>query len=88
MAGKKQEELLEDIVLSPDPRLEEECAPLTEEEIVSPETKKLAERMLDDMYAADGCGLAAPANALQTGPETSCSLFLSLSSKTCQFRLL
>ena len=42
MASKKQEELLEDIVLSPDPRLEEECAPLTEEEIVSPETKKLA----------------------------------------------
>ena len=60
MASKKQEELLEDIVLSPDPRLEEECAPLTEEEIVSPETKKLAERMLDDMYAADGCGLAGP----------------------------
>ena len=60
MASKKQEELLEDIVLSPDPRLEEECAPLTEEEIVSPETTKLAERMLDDMYAADGCGLAGP----------------------------
>ncbi|MBQ6491781.1 MAG: peptide deformylase [Atopobiaceae bacterium] len=46
-----------DIVLSPDPRLKEECAPITE---ITPEVRALAERMLEDMYAADGCGLAAP----------------------------
>ena len=48
---------LEDIVLSPDPRLKQECAPIDE---ITPEIRALAERMLDDMYAADGCGLAAP----------------------------
>ena len=47
----------EDIVLSPDPRLKQECAPITE---ITPQVRELAERMLEDMYAADGCGLAAP----------------------------
>ena len=60
MAERTRDEELEDIVLSPDPRLEKECAPLTKEEIVSEETRKCAERMLEDMYAADGCGLAGP----------------------------
>ncbi|MBR3383706.1 MAG: peptide deformylase [Atopobiaceae bacterium] len=48
---------IDDIVLSPDPRLKQECAPITE---ITPEVRDLAERMLEDMYAADGCGLAAP----------------------------
>lgn len=47
----------EDIVLSPDPRLKEMCAPVEE---ITDDIKKLARRMLKDMYAADGCGLAAP----------------------------
>ena len=48
---------LEDIVLSPDPRLSKECAPV---EAITPEIRELAARMLDDMYASEGCGLAAP----------------------------
>lgn len=48
---------IDDIVLSPDPRLRQECAPV---EKVDARIKKLAKRMLKDMYAADGCGLAAP----------------------------
>ena len=48
---------LEDIVLSPDSRLSEECEPI---ETIDAEVKKLAKRMLRDMYAADGCGLAGP----------------------------
>ena len=48
---------LEDIVLSPDPRLSQECAPIDE---ITPEIRALAKRMLEDMYATDGCGLAAP----------------------------
>ena len=48
---------LEDIVLSPDPRLSKECAPIEE---VTPEIRALSERMLRDMYATEGCGLAAP----------------------------
>ena len=46
-----------DIVISPDPRLKEICAPIEE---ITPEIVGLAERMLDDMYEANGCGLAAP----------------------------
>ena len=46
-----------DIVLSPDDRLKTECAPI---EKIDDGVKKLAKRMLKDMYAADGCGLAAP----------------------------
>lgn len=48
---------LDDIVLSPDPRLSQECAPVDQ---ITPQLRALARRMLDDMYAADGCGLAAP----------------------------
>lgn len=48
---------IDDIVLSPDPVLKQECAPIDE---ITPEIRELAERMLDDMYAANGCGLAAP----------------------------
>ena len=47
----------EDIVLSPDPRLKQQCAPIEE---VDASVRRLAKRMLKDMYAADGCGLAAP----------------------------
>ena len=45
---------LENIVLSPDPRLSEECAPIEE---IDDEVRALAKRMLKVMYAADGCGL-------------------------------
>lgn len=48
---------LEDIVVAPDDRLKTECAPVEE---ITPEIRALAERMLEDMYATEGCGLAAP----------------------------
>ena len=47
----------EDIVIAPDERLFTECAPIEE---VTDEVRELSERMLRDMYATDGCGLAAP----------------------------
>lgn len=46
-----------DIVIAPDDRLKTECAPI---EDITPEIRELAERMLRDMYATEGCGLAAP----------------------------
>lgn len=48
---------IDDIVLSPDPRLKTVCEPIT---TIDDNVRKLAKRMLRDMYAADGCGLAAP----------------------------
>lgn len=48
---------IDDIVLSPDERLKTECAPI---KTIDADVRKLAKRMLKDMYAADGCGLAAP----------------------------
>lgn len=47
----------DDIVLAPDNRLKTECVPI---EKIDDEVRALAERMLDDMYATEGCGLAAP----------------------------
>ncbi len=47
----------DDIVLYPGEVLGEECAPI---DVIDAETKRLANRMLKTMYAADGCGLAAP----------------------------
>lgn len=46
-----------DIVLSPDPRLRQECAPIEE---ITPQIEQLAQRMKDEMFANGGCGLAAP----------------------------
>ena len=46
-----------DILLTPDPRLSQVCEPVTE---INADIRKLAKRMLKDMYEADGCGLAAP----------------------------
>ena len=51
------ESLLDDIVLTPDPRLRTECAPIG---VIDDAVRALAERMLADMYASGGCGLAAP----------------------------
>lgn len=48
---------IEDIVVAPDKRLKTECAEIEE---ITPEIRALAERMAQDMYATDGCGLAAP----------------------------
>ena len=48
---------IEDIVVAPDDRLKAECAPI---EKIDAHVKQLAKQMLKDMYAADGCGLAAP----------------------------
>lgn len=48
---------LDDIVLAPNEKLQTECAPI---ERIDGDVKRLAKRMLRDMYAADGCGLAAP----------------------------
>ena len=45
------------IVLSPDPRLSQECAEIEE---ITPETCALAERMKRIMFEDGGCGLAAP----------------------------
>lgn len=55
----RKEKLLNDIVVSPDERLQQECS-LIDVANIGRETKKVAKRMLDDMYAADGCGLAGP----------------------------
>ena len=48
---------LEDIVLAPNECLKTECAPIDK---IDGKVRQLAKRMLKDMYAADGCGLAAP----------------------------
>ncbi|MBM6682474.1 peptide deformylase [Collinsella intestinalis] len=48
---------MNDIVISPDPRLRQECAPVEE---VTPELRELVERMKRDMFESEGCGLAAP----------------------------
>ncbi|MGN0286522.1 MAG: peptide deformylase [Atopobiaceae bacterium] len=48
---------LKDIVVGPDDRLKTECTPIDQ---IDDNVRKLAKRMLRDMYAADGCGLAAP----------------------------
>ena len=48
---------IDDIVLTPDPRLSQMCAPI---EKIDGKVRALAKRMLKDMYAAEGCGLAAP----------------------------
>ncbi len=45
------------IVVSPDPRLRQECAPIEE---ITPDIEALAVRMADEMLACGGCGLAAP----------------------------
>lgn len=46
-----------DIVVAPDDRLKTECAEIT---TIDASIRKLAKRMLKNMYATDGCGLAAP----------------------------
>ena len=50
-------DLADDIVVAPDDRLKTECARIEE---ITPEIRALAERMAADMYATDGCGIAAP----------------------------
>ncbi len=45
------------VVLSPDPRLREECARVEE---ITPEIKRLVKRMEKVMFETGGCGLAAP----------------------------
>ncbi len=42
------------------PVLRQTAAPLTDEEILSPETKELVQDLLDTMAAEDGIGIAAP----------------------------
>lgn len=48
---------LENIVLTPDPRLSKISEPIEE---ITPEIETFAKRMLEAMYEASGCGLAAP----------------------------
>ena len=48
---------VEDIVLAPDARLRTECAPIDK---IDDSVRALAAHMLEDMYATEGCGLAAP----------------------------
>lgn len=55
MASKQQK--LDDIVLMGDPVLKQVCEPVGE---ITDEVRALAARMTEDMYAAEGCGLAAP----------------------------
>lgn len=45
------------IVLSPDPRLRQECARVEE---ITPELRALVDRMKRQMFENGGCGLAAP----------------------------
>ncbi len=49
--------LVEDIRIWPDEVLRTECRPIKE---ITSDITALAERMLETMYEADGCGLAAP----------------------------
>lgn len=48
---------IENIVLTPDPRLSKVCEPIEE---ITPEIVVLSKRMAEAMYESDGCGLAAP----------------------------
>lgn len=48
---------IRDLVLLPDPRLREVCAPI---DVVNDDIKELAQDMLETMYDAPGIGLAAP----------------------------
>ncbi len=48
---------LNGIVLSPDPRLRQECAEISE---ITPQIEELAERMKQLMFDNGGCGIAAP----------------------------
>lgn len=48
---------LKDIIIHPDPRLKKICTPVAE---ITPALRKLADDMLQTMYAAPGIGLAAP----------------------------
>lgn len=50
-------DLADDIVVAPDDRLKTECARIEE---ITPEIRALAARMAEDMYATEGCGIAAP----------------------------
>ena len=49
--------LLDEIVLWPDERLTDTCEEISE---ITDEIRDIAKRMLQDMYATDGVGLAAP----------------------------
>lgn len=51
------DKMLDDIVLMGDPVLTREASPI---QTIDDEVRALAGRMIDDMYAAEGCGLAAP----------------------------
>lgn len=57
MAKKRSKGDLADIRLSGDKVLETPCEPI---EAIDDDIRALAQQMLDDMYAAEGCGLAAP----------------------------
>ena len=48
---------LRDIIIHPDPRLKKVCAPVAD---ITPDLQRLADDMLQTMYAAPGIGLAAP----------------------------
>ena len=49
--------MIRSILIHPDPRLKKACDPVTD---ITEEVKRLAEDMLETMYAAPGIGLAAP----------------------------
>jgi peptide deformylase len=49
--------MIRPILIHPDPRLKKACDPVTD---ITEEVKRLAEDMLETMYAAPGIGLAAP----------------------------
>ena len=49
--------MIRPILIHPDPRLKKSCDPVA---AVTPELARLAEDMLETMYAAPGVGLAAP----------------------------
>jgi len=49
--------MIRPILIHPDPRLKKPCDPIAE---ITPELARLADDMLETMYAAPGVGLAAP----------------------------
>ncbi len=52
-----------DILIHPDPRLKKVCPPVT---VVTDDLRRLADDMLQTMYAAPGIGLAAPQVGVMT----------------------
>ena len=70
------------IVLSPDPRLRQECAVIEE---ITPAIEALAEKMKKMMFENGGCGLAAPqiGELFSSSPSTATTATKMITTRTC-----